>query len=450
MKRGLIRVAVMLLAIAMVLPIVAACGDGNNAGSEAVTITGWFYPRYNVAGMSPGEFEQSLIDEFTSLPGNEHITINFEMIAWDTGPEQVNVAIATGDAPDFVFDFPGRIVGYGLAGALVPLDDMISAEVKADIPESVWSHCRGNGQIWMYPTGITYIGMAVNRKILREAGLDHLVPTNATRTWTHAQFEEVLQGLVDANLEDPFIAPFSIAALNEQGDATTRMIVQNFGTDFINPQHTEIVLNSPQGIAGYQWLLDMYERGFIVRNPETVSATHILDFFMQSQVAFAMGWAGGNLNALNNRIAAGEADPEFDCWFMTLPTPTGTNPKVESQVVGFGIFDNNDAARAQAAFDFVQFMAEKAECVVAQAIFPVRNSMPITLLAEMDDRYVNPELQFLSSLIPYLGDTGYTMRNYALVRAEFFPQMQAIFTGMKTVEQALNDFAEAANRHLQS
>jgi len=430
----------------MAVTVFTACQPAAPSGPAEVTITGWFYPRFVPPGKDPGVFEQELIDEFLAIPGNEHITINFEMLQWDTGPEQVNVAIATGDAPDFVFDFTGRIMGYGAAGALVPLNDFVPAALKTDIPEAIWSQVRdGNDNIWMFPTTVAIVGMGVNRQIFRQAGIENLLPTNATRTWSNAEFEEVCQRILDANIPD-LLAPFSLHFLNEQGDASIRMMIQNQGADFINPAYSEIVLNSPEGIAGLQWLYSMYEKGFIVSHPETNNSLGTLEMFMQSKTAISVLFSSGNVGVLNNLIEQGDADPDFDLMFVTNPTPTGTNPKVESQVVGFCIFDQKDDARHKATFDFINFMASKPEAVLATNQFPARSSMD---LAALDARYASEEFKYLSSLTPHLGDAGLGMKNYAGVRAVFFPEMQAIFTGIKSVEQGLNDFVAAANRAIQ-
>ena len=454
--RKFTKILVAVLAIALLLPAVAACqekapevsaspsGPAAPAAPDPVTITGWFYPRYVPPGLEPGVYEQQLIEEYTSIPGNEHVSINFELIQWDTGPEKVNVAIATGDAPDFTYDATGRIIGYGVNGALVPLNDLLPASVKNDIPQGIWAESSDPaGNIWMLPATMAVVGVGVNRALLREAGVEDMLPTNATRTMKSADFEAMCRALVDANLEG-VLGAFSLYCLNEQGDAAIRNWIANQGeTDFVNSSQTEIVLNSPGGIAGLQWLYDMYEDGLIVRNPETNNSLGMLEMFMQSQTPIATMFSTGNIAVLTNLILQGDADPDFDLWFMTLPTPTGTNPKVEVQVIGYCIFDSGNDARHKATFDFISWLAENTDAIASTNQFAVRNSIN---MASIDERYANPEWQYLAGLGEYVFDVGWSMANIALIRAEFFPQMQALFTGQKSVEQALNDFVAAANR----
>lgn len=432
----------------------SAAGSTTTAGSSeasppaaeglaATEITGWFYPRYVIPGMEAGEFEQQLIDEFRAIPGNENVTINFETVGWDSVPEKVNIAISTGSTPDFLFDFPGRIIGYGTGGSLVDLTPYVSPETLADIPEPIWESCRSDGKLYMYPTAISYFTMAVNRKIFRDAGIEHLLPTNETRTWSNAEFENVLAELAKV---DDLIAPMVLFMLNEQGDAAIRMMIQNQGADFINPEHTEIVLNSAEGKAGLAWYYDLFEKGYITKNPETLGSASALEMFMQSKAAITPYMGPSNLPTLRKMIAEGTADPDFDVMFMTQPTPDGTAPKVEAQVIGYCVFDKGDEARHRASAAFIEFTSTKPECVTAQSIFPIRNSMGIDQLGE---DYDTAEHAYINTLSAYLGDTGYTANNYAAIRAAYYPQMQAIFTGQKTVEQGLDDFVAQANEALQ-
>lgn len=413
----------------------------NNEVLAATDITGWFYPRYlPPAGMESGEFEQQLVDEFRAIPGNENVNINFEIVGWDSVPEKVNIAIATDSTPDFLFDFPGRIIGYGTAGALAPLDDYISPETIGDIPSSIWDSCRANGKLYMYPTSISYFAMAVNRKFFKDAGIENLLPTNPTRTWSNAEFENVLAELAKIPELD---APMVMYMLNEQADASTRMLVQNQGADFVNSEHTEVVLNSDAGKTGLSWYYDLYQKGYISKNPETLSSANALEMFMQSKVAITPYMGSSNLPTLKKMIEDGTADPDFDIMFMTQPTPDGTNPKVEAQVIGYCVFNKNDEARHKASVAFIEYTSYKPECVSAQGIFPIRESMSMDLLGE---NYNNDEHKYLNTLAPYLGDTGYTVNNYAGIRAAYYPQMQAIFTNQKTVTQGLDDFAAEANQ----
>lgn len=395
---------------------------------EKTKIDMWFYPRYTVAGKESGVYEQELIDAY--LKDNPNVTIDWEMLAWNSGPEKINIAITSNAMPDSTFDYPGRIIGYGLEGALADMSKMVSAEIKADIPEGIWDHCMVGDKIYMYPTHVGPVVMGVNRKLFRDAGAEDLLPLDKpNRAWTIEEFEKAL----DAVKKLPNVEPIVFYAGNEQGDASIRMFIQNFGADFVDKDHTKVVINDEAGVKGLQWILDAYKKGLIAKGAESMTSTDALDWFNQGRAAFCVMYGPGNMKTLNKMIEEGKAPKDFDFAFVPQPSSDGKTLKVEAQVIGYCIFDNKDAKKAEETFKFIEFLAENKENVLATGAFPVRKSM--------GELYDHPELKFIGTMTNHLADTGYTVRNYAKVRAVWYPELQAALTGAKTAKQALDDFA---------
>ena len=67
-------------------------------------------------------YEQELADAFHEA--NPDITVKVEYIDFTSGPDKLTAALTSGTAPDILFDAPGRIIEFGNAGYLAPLDDM--------------------------------------------------------------------------------------------------------------------------------------------------------------------------------------------------------------------------------------------------------------------------------------------------------------------------------------
>lgn len=403
----------------------------DDTSAEKTDINFWFYPRYTVEGKENGVYEQELIDEY--VKDNPNVNIDFEMLAWNAGPEKISIAISSNAMPDSTFDFPGRIIGYGAQGALVDLNFLFTDEDKKDIPQGIFDHCMLDDKIYMYPTNISPVVMAVNKKLFRDAGVEDLLPLDKpNRTWTHEQFTEALEGL--KKLDN--VSPIVLFAGNEQGDASIRMFIQNFGTDFVNPEHTEVTINSDEGVKGLQWILDAYENGLIAKGAESLVSTDALDMFTQGAAAMCVMYGPGNLNNLNKSIAEGKAAEDFDFAFVAQPSADGETVKIEAQAAGYCIFDNKDDKRAEETGKFIDYLAKDKKNVLATGSFPVRDSM--------GSLYDDPELEYVGNMIQFVGDTGYTVNNYAKVRAVWYPEIQAALTGAKTAKEALDDFAAKA------
>lgn len=434
------RVTALALTSAMTVALFAGCGsttDSNNtaavtAGAAKKTdITFWFYPKYNVPGKENGVYEKELAADFVLK--NPDININVESIPWNGGPEKVNIAISSNSMPDSVFDYPGRIIGYGAKGVLVNLSDMITDADKADISENTLSHCMLDGKTYMYPTSISPIAMGVNKKIFKDAGALDLLPLDKPgRAWSFSDFEKALEAVKKVKGVQPAV----LYAGNEQGDASIRMLVQNFGTDFVDAAHTKVVINSDAGIKGVQWLLDTYKKGLFAPGAESAVSTDALDMFQQGKAAFCLVYGAGNKGILTKAIADKVAPADFELAFVPQPTADGVDQKVEAQVTGYCVFDNKDQAKADASKKFVDYLSNNKEIVKTIGAYPVRKSM--------GDLYDDSELKFLGTLATKVADTGYTINNYTKVRTFWFPAIQAVLTGAKTPKEAMDEFTKQA------
>ena len=171
------------LATAMVVGTLAGCGGNKPAETTAAPetttaaatdaskapettaaggttdIVWWAFPTF---GVDTG-YEQEVVDAFTAK--NPDINVKVEYIDFTSGPDKLTAALTSGTAPDILFDAPGRIIEFGEAGYLVPLDDMLD-ELKSDLTsQSLIETCVGaDGTAWMYPISSSQIGRASCRE----------------------------------------------------------------------------------------------------------------------------------------------------------------------------------------------------------------------------------------------------------------------------------------------
>jgi multiple sugar transport system substrate-binding protein len=428
------RFVVLVLAVTLIPAIFSNYGlakTSSPAKKGKTEITFWFYPKYNVPGKENGAYERELAETFTRK--NKDIAIKMEFIPWNGGPEKVNIAIASNSMPDGLFDYPGRIIGYGRKGVLVDLADMLKPADKKDIPANIFEHCMVGKKLYMYPTAASIYTMAVNKKILRDAGALDLLPfSRPNRAWSISDFEKALKAVKKLK----GVQPIQFFAGNEQGDASVRMFIQCFGADFINKDYTKIVLNSEKGVKGVQWLADAYKKGLIAPGAESANNPDAVELFMQGKTAFVLSFTPNHRNILLKMIEEKKAPADFDLAYLPYPTASGVKQKVEAQIYGYCVFNNKDKKRIAASKKFVDFLCNNKENVKAVGAFPIRKSM--------GDIYDYSEFKFLQTLTPFFADTGYTVNNYAKVRTLWYPALQSVFVGAKTPKEALDEFAEKA------
>lgn len=157
----------------------AASGETTAAAGGTTDIVWWAFPTF---GVDTG-YEQEVVDAFNAA--HPDINVKVEYIDFTSGPDKLTAALTSGTAPDILFDAPGRIIEFGEAGYLVPLDDMLE-ELKSDLTsQSLVETCVGSdGTAWMYPISSSPFYMGLNKEALEKADALQYVNLEGDRTWT--------------------------------------------------------------------------------------------------------------------------------------------------------------------------------------------------------------------------------------------------------------------------
>ena len=140
------------------------------------------------------------------------------------------------------------------------------------------------------------------------------------------------------------------------------------------------------------------------------------------------------------RNDAGLTNSGDEIFPMAFPTESG-DPKLCGGIWGFGIFDNGDEAKIEAAKTFIDFIAADPDqvgaSVLASTYFPVRESV--------GDIYAgNDIMSEYTKFMGFLGDYYQITPGWATARTEWWNMLQRVGTG-EPVEQAVATFVENAN-----
>lgn len=407
--------------------------NNENQQEKQVEITWWEYPNYNIEGMDEGAYELQMIEAFQEK--NPNIKVNLEMIAYNTGPEKINVAIATNTKPDLTYDFPGRIIDYGRQGVLVPLNDMFPEDVKKDIEPRILEFCSYEDNIYMYPSTTTPFLLGFNKTLFEEIGALDLLPLDRPeRQWTVEEYEKALQA-VKEKASDVYPAVFYCK--NQGGDPSTRFLIMNIGnTDMINKDHTSFLLNSEGGVKGMQWVMDKYKEGLFAPGAEAYVSNDAIDMYLQGKAASTIIYS-----PVLQSIFASKKIAEFEEVFLPWPTQPGEDPKIEVSVYGQCVFDNNDEDRAEAAKKLIDFINNDPEWgpknVKSNGGFPARLSM--------SGMYDTPELKYAESMVKYATDAAITAPRWAEMRTHWYPVLQGALLEQMTAQEAMDLFVQEAN-----
>ncbi len=396
----------------------------ETAEPEDVGLTLWTYP---VGGLGSGSTVSSLLSSFQRAYPHIHITLR--TVDYQTGDQEVEEAIGRGEAPDLIFEGPERLLAnWGARGLMADLSDLWQSETAGEIYGSVAAACvNGSGAHYIYPLCMTTHCMAINRDLFEAAGAWQYIDEE-THTWSTEDFIAAVAALRAYGIETVGI----VYCGGQGGDQGTRALVTNlYSGSFTDEAHTRYAFNSPENVRALELLAGMEGIRFA---PDMVGTDEI-DAFCRGETAMCFCWNVANevTQVINN------PNMDFDIFPMTFPTDDG-DFSLQGGIWGFGVFDNGDEAKIEAAKTFIRFMTEDTtqytQAVLASSFWPVR---------DVPNIYENDDLMTEYFMFrQYMGDYYQVTPGWAQARTAWWTMLQQIGAG-GSVPEAAAAFESAAN-----
>ena len=420
-----------LLALMLALVMVFALAAPSASAADEVQITLWTYP---IGQWGTQETVDELIAGFEAA--NPGIKVEVQYLAYADGDDKVNTALEGGNAPDLIMEGPERLVAnWGAKGYMVDLADMWDETDKAEIFASLQDSCtNGEGKVFEYPVCMIAHCMAVNVTRFEEAGVADVLDRD-THTWTTEGFIKAVKALSETN---PNVA--AIYCSGQGGDQGTRVLINNlYGGTFTNPEHTMYTANSPENIKALELLKSLDGINF----DPAINGGEEIQLFRQGILDMAFCW---NLiqqtNTDNNDAGLTNDGDEIE--FMAFPSEDG-NAKLGLGIWGFGIFDNGDAAKIEAAKTFIKYFADgegTPAAIKASGFSPARSMAEGQDLTQLfaDDPITTEYMK----LLPMGGDYYQVVPGWAEARTAWWNMLQQIGEGAD-IQAAADEFVAVAN-----
>lgn len=440
----------LLLAAGMTLGL-AACGNGSQGNSESpapggetggsssgtVELNLW---SFNVGGFAEASNWEPIIAAFNEQ--NPNIKITVTPINYQDGDQKLTSAITAGTGPDIIFEGPERIVGnYAREGLMVDLSDLWETG-GSDIAEGISSVSQLDGTYYMYPLSVAAHCMAINYDVFEAAGALQYIDEE-TRTWTTDNFVKAMEAVRDAaaagtvNVATPGI----IYCGAQGGDQGTRALVNNLYSDYyVNEDGTSYLANSENNVKALKLLQDMVNNGSMSANASFAAADELQAFANQTcAVSFCWNYANYTQYA---------AQTQFTPFAMAFPSDDG-KPELEmAGPYGFGVFNNKDEAKIEAAKKFVQFVCDDQttgiEAVKTTGFFPVHADWGDVYAGDADAETRAPFALMSDYLGRYYNLTG----GWTEQRGYWWPMLAEIMTTGADVQTAADNFVQQANANI--
>lgn len=394
----------------------AAPEAATEAAAAPVEIALWTYP---VGNWVDEATVSELVADFNAAYPN--ITVKVEYLDYTNGDDKLSTAVEGKKAPDIIMEGPERLIAkWGAEGYLVDLKDIVPAGTY----ESVAATCTSaNGEMYELPVCMITHCMAINRDVFEAAGaLQYL--NEETRTWNSVEdFFKAVQAVYDAGHENVGV----IYCGGQGGDQGTRALITNIGGGtYANAEHTAYTYASEENASA---LAKLYAQDGISFDPSIVASDEITAFVNGT---FQMAFCWNISQEVNNADALG-----FDV--LPMAFPSDSTPSLQGGIWGFGVFNNGDDARIEAAKTFIKFMTESDEqyfkAVAASTFAPCRD---LANSAEL-----NPLLPEYMLVAPMMGDYYQITTNWTNARTEWWNMLQRVGAGDGSVDSILAEMTAA-------
>ncbi|HWB53680.1 MAG TPA: extracellular solute-binding protein, partial [Tepidisphaeraceae bacterium] len=267
--------------------------------------------------------------------------------------EKVIVQSAAGVGPDFFDSYsPDQLTAYVRAGIAWDVTDELKKmglDVRKMTWSAVWPDCIYEGRVYGFPTNAAVDGIWFNKDIFEEAGIAY-----PKGPWQWSQFVQ---------LAKKFIRRDSTGKITQYGilldwwDVWPQFVLQ-WGGNLYTKKGTRCTLDSPEAIAGIQFMRDLIYKYHVEPRPAD-----------EASMAAGGGW-GGSGNGVMTIFEAGKAAMGLGgrYWLCTmrkfpnLHVGVAECPYHDKQIFrGYGkaTLINKDSPHRQEALNWFKYEASK-------------------------------------------------------------------------------------------
>ena len=371
---------------------------------------------------SADEFLKKAAEAFEAQ--NEGVTVRVMTFEQTKEDEAVTDCFGTDEAADVLYEGYFNMATYIYTGRMVPLDDMITDEIRNDIDSSLWDMSRVEEKTYMIPFLSLQNTYIYNKELFREAGLEkYLTDEDVIQNWSLDEWEEILAALEEKLPENVYVMP--MYAKNNQGDTHTMTLIRSQGSSFFD-EEGKVHLNTKEGIAGLKWIKDNAEKGYYPPYCEDLEISDTVELFYNNQIVFMIG------NSANS-----SAIP-FD--YGVVNFPGGEGGHATAFVTGFSVFDNGDEKKLELAKEFVKYIYEAENWKDYSA-----GAIPAS--QEIAEKYGNQIFMLEEYYKNNANVVDFTANNpnWRGVREVFYPHIQKLLRGDESAEEAAAGIEQDCN-----
>ena len=366
-------------------------------------------------------FEKIVADFEKENPG---IDVKLEVGSWSSWQQKLQTDFFSGGNADLIYSTRAWVPTYAAANKIVALDSYLSDSDKAQFPASLLEAAKVNGKLYALPSVTSARNLYVNLDLLKKAGAT--VPT----TWT--QLQETAK-LVSQNTD---AYGFGIQGKEVEMEKYFYYALWNFGGSVLDKTvgGTKSALNSEAALKAANFYNDLIKKGYAQKNVTSYNREDLQELFKQGKLAMM----------ITHGVLAEQISSEgHNINFVQTDVPGMVKGK---KGITLGVIDavhlSENSKNKKDAVKFLMFSVKPKYQAdwIAKA-----NLLPVTIEAGKDKAFEAKHLQAMISAVPNA--------KFAFIHAKSTKiidilrnELQAIYSGKKTPEQALKTAHKKINR----
>ncbi|MEZ4865203.1 MAG: sugar ABC transporter substrate-binding protein [Caldilineaceae bacterium] len=321
----------------------SAAQDATAAGQTDVgPATGDNYSFMTISGDAEAPIFDGLADTYNETVGSGHWTFDRIAGSWEDFSRKYITEVAAGSTHDVariaIIHQPSYI-SNGYISDLTPFFDQSGISMD-DYYESAFNEWRVDGKLYGIPAGIYNMAIYYNKSMFDELGIPHLPTDWDDDSWNLDAFRATAAQLTSGE-----------GAEKRYGFATNwdlRWVIHfvwAYGGDFVNAEHTQAIIDSPEAVQGLQFAQELIRTDQSWLTPQQLSNGSTAEAFMTGRV-------GMYLDGMWQMPAMAKIE---DFEWGVAPVPAGTyrytGNYVDAWVMPTG------AKNPEESWKFLQFMA---------------------------------------------------------------------------------------------
>ncbi len=355
---------------------------------------------------------------------NPDIKVDLEVGSWSSWQQKLQTDFFSGGNADIIYSTRGWVPTYVDGDKLEPLDGYLSKEFLDQFPKSLIEAAKVNGKLYALPSVTSARNLYVNLDLLKKAG------AKVPKTW------DELKEAAKLVSEKTDAAGFGIQGKEVEMEKYFYYILWNQGGSVLDKVvgGTKSMLDSPEAIKAAQFYVDMIKNGYTQKNVVSYNREDLQELFKQGKLAMMIthGVLAEQIGSEGHRIDFIQTD---------VPGMSADKPGVTLGVID-AVHLSKNSKNKEAAVKFLKFtFAPKYQADwIAKA-----NLLPVTTEAGKAPEFQAKHLQAMISAVPNARFTFIHPKATKIIDI-MKNDLQAMYSGKKSAEEAMKDAAKKINR----